>query len=221
MQFGSLSFISNISRSRQWECLQRTLQPWHTLLTRGALILRLSTMKLGGLSVWQRASLFLSSHNSLVDLTTWWRIPSAGCLGSYPQSGPSTTRSVGPCCGYGVCPSLCHQPELQASCICLFIPRSHVHCDGCLPVLGSHGALRLHPVSSDQASLFQALAITRDVSHPNCSILAKQGVVPRPTASDCQHSSPSTDAPRPPAVTTLSLLPKLSPCFSTDCMETI
>ena len=46
-------------RARQWECLQITPQPWHTLLTRGALILRLSTTKLSGLGVEQKENLFL------------------------------------------------------------------------------------------------------------------------------------------------------------------
>ena len=43
--------------------------------------------------------------------------------------------------------------SLQISCICLSIPRSYCHCDRCFSVfLGSHGALRYPPVSSDQAS---------------------------------------------------------------------
>ena len=48
-------------RARQWECLQITPQPWHTLLTRGALILRYLMTKLSGLGVGQRENLFLSS----------------------------------------------------------------------------------------------------------------------------------------------------------------
>ena len=118
--------------------------------------------------------------------------------------------------------SFCHQPELQASCICLPISGSHGHCNRCLSILlGPHGALCLPPISSNPASPLPTPVLMGTSVIPNCSILTEQGVVHRPATNNCRHSLPSTNVSRPPAATTLPSLPQWSPCTSTDRVETI
>ena len=115
---------------------------------------------------------------------------------------------------------VCNQSELQTSKLCITVPRSIGDSNGCIPLqLGSQGPLCIPTVSDDTKSSQQTMPSSGHISHTNSSVLATQGVVPRPNLSRCSQTTADTEGPSTAA--TLPSLPQRTPHTSTNRVETI
>ena len=98
--------------------------------------------------------------------------------------------------------------------------------DGCghrclPPTLGRASGLRVSYVVCHSTGVGEAPGVSRDGTHPDCSLLASEAVVSRPASPVAGPSGCSASLSRPPAPASVSQSLPGSPQASASCLETL
>lgn len=117
---------------------------------------------------------------------------------------------------------LCHQAQLQDPDFHFAIQGPHGDCGGCVPVqLGQSTPVRFSTICNSQESPQQTSKLPGYNTPSHRTILAAEGMVPRPPPDDQRHSPPPTTSTGPVTATTRTPLPPRSPRASTSRLESV